>query len=299
MQKIIASYNMESEDNESVCNFSNNDKENHNINYTSPRTSRFSSPLSTLLSSSLSNKNSTFAENIFSSQQAVNNEKKSANLSSLEEEYKKDSLEKGQNLTLQEENNSSENESNTKELDFHSFHLLGSALGTFIIAEYQNALYIIDKHAAHERMLFDKIMNEKSATQNLLIPYIIETKDQKEDEYLESIKDELKKAGFTANKKSEGTWEFTTLNERWKGSEEDLEHALFDKKVRPEDLIYSIAAMTACKAAVKDGWTLADSTAEEIAKGALALKDPHCPHGRPCYFTLTREELFNLVRRTE
>ncbi len=183
--------------------------------------------------------------------------------------------------------------------DFHSFHLLGSALGTFIIAEYQNALYIIDKHAAHERMIFDRIMNEKSTEQQLLIPYVIETKDEAEDKYLESILGELKKAGFTAHKKSEGTWEFTTLNERWKGSEEDLEHALFDKKVAPKDLLYSIAAMTACKAAVKDGWTLADSTAEEIAKGALCLKDPHCPHGRPCYFTLTREELFKWVRRTE
>ena len=57
--------------------------------------------------------------------------------------------------------------------------------------------------------------------------------------------------------------------------------------------------MTACKVAVKDGWTLLDSTAEEIAKGALALKDPHCPHGRQCYFKISREELFKLVRRVE
>lgn len=179
------------------------------------------------------------------------------------------------------------------------FHYLGCALGTFIVAEKNNALYIIDQHAAHERMIFDKIMAEKDKCQSLLIPYIIETKDENEDKYLESIKNELLKIGFACRNKGNGKWEFSTLNERWKGTEEELEHAIFDKKVAPKDLIYSIAAMTSCKAAVKDGWKLLDDTAEEIARGALNLPDPHCPHGRPCYHTISREELFRLVRRTE
>lgn len=176
---------------------------------------------------------------------------------------------------------------------------MGSALGTFIVAEKNNVLYIIDKHAAHERMIFDSIMEDQGKFQSLLIPYVIETKDEAEDRYMESISGELEKIGFKCKNAGEGKWEFSTLNERWKGSEEDLEHAIFDKKVTPKDIIYSMAAMTACKAAVKDGWTLLDSTAEEIARGALSLKDPHCPHGRPCYFSLTREKLFSLVRRTE
>lgn len=179
------------------------------------------------------------------------------------------------------------------------FHYLGCALGTFIVAEKNNALYIIDQHAAHERMIFDKIMAEKDKCQSLLIPYVIETKDENEDKYLESIKNELLKIGFACRNKGNGKWEFSTLNERWKGTEEELEHAIFDKKVAPKDLIYSIAAMTSCKAAVKDGWKLLDDTAEEIARGALNLPDPHCPHGRPCYHAISREELFRLVRRTE
>lgn len=179
------------------------------------------------------------------------------------------------------------------------FHYLGCALGTFIVAEKNNALYIIDQHAAHERMIFDKIMAEKDKCQSLLIPYVIETKDENEDKYLESIKNELLKIGFACRNKGNGKWEFSTLNERWKGTEEELEHAIFDKKVAPKDLIYSIATMTSCKAAVKDGWKLLDDTAEEIARGALNLPDPHCPHGRPCYHTISREELFRLVRRTE
>lgn len=183
------------------------------------------------------------------------------------------------------------------ELD--DFHFIGSALGTFLIAEKNNTLYIIDKHAAHERTLFDQIMMNQNASQTLLIPFVVETASKKDDDYLESIKQELSKLGFNCENKGNGRWEFVTLNERWKRTEEDLYHALLDIKVQPKDLIYSIAATTACKAAVKDGTILEDAAAEKIARGALELEDPHCPHGRPCYTTITREKLFNLVRRTE
>lgn len=179
------------------------------------------------------------------------------------------------------------------------FHFIGSALGTFLIAEKNNTLYIIDKHAAHERMLFDQIMKNPESAQTLLIPYVIETASKKDDEYLKSIKNELKKVGFTCENKGNGRWEFTTLHERWNGTEEELYHALLDIKANPKDLIYTVAASTACRAAVKDGTILEDSAAEKIARGALRLDDPHCPHGRPCYTTITRENLFHLVRRTE
>lgn len=179
------------------------------------------------------------------------------------------------------------------------FHFIGSALGTFLIAEKNNTLYIIDKHAAHERMIFDQIMKNPESAQTLLIPYVIETASKKDDEYLESIKNELKKVGFTCENKGNGRWEFTTLHERWNGTEEELYHALLDIKANPKDLIYTVAASTACRAAIKDGTILEDSAAEKIARGALSLDDPHCPHGRPCYTTITRENLFHLVRRTE
>lgn len=179
-----------------------------------------------------------------------------------------------------------------------AFHFLGGALGTFLVAEKENTLYIIDKHAADERYIFDQIMREQGKRQNLLLPYIVETKNQGEDDYLETIKCELSKIGFECENKGEGRWEFSSLNERWKGTERELAHDLLDKRVHPKDLIYSVAAMTACKAAVKDGWTLLDTTAEEIARRALELPDPHCPHGRPVFTVLTRERLFELVRRT-
>lgn len=191
------------------------------------------------------------------------------------------------------------NQISQPDLQKDDFHFIGSALGTFLIAEKNNTLYIIDKHAAHERMLFDEIMSNLNASQKLLIPYVIETSSKRDDDYLESIKDQLKQIGFNCQNKGNGRWEFTTLQERWNGTEEELYHTLLDIKAEPKDLIYAIAASTACKAAVKDGTILEDAAAEKIARAALELKDPHCPHGRPCYTTITRENLFNLVRRTE
>lgn len=179
-----------------------------------------------------------------------------------------------------------------------SFKFVGSALGTFIIAEQNNVLYIIDKHAAHERILYNKIIQAKGQKQELLVPYTIKTQTEEEDKYLESIQESLTEIGFTCKNCGNGNWEFSSIQERWTGSEEDLRHALLDEKVKPEEIIYSIAATAACKAAVKDGYTLDEDTASKIAKEALLLPDPHCPHGRPVYTTISREQLFALVRRT-
>lgn len=176
---------------------------------------------------------------------------------------------------------------------------IGYALGTFLIAERNDTLYLIDQHAVHERMIFDKIMQSPGSRQNLLLPYLIQTDSKKDDDYLLSIKDQLEKIGFDCNYDGKGNWKFTSVHERWTGTEEELKHLLLDNKVAPKDIIYSIAAMTSCKAAVKDGYILDQAAAEEIVQGALNLQDPHCPHGRPCYTTITKKNLFALVRRTD
>ena len=177
---------------------------------------------------------------------------------------------------------------------------IGSCLGTFLLAEKNNCLYIIDQHAAHERILFDKLMNSQSdnATQNLLIPYKIHTESKIQDQQLEKLQHRLKQIGFFIQKVSEGYWEVTAIPERWTGSEYDLRQYLFVKHVEPEEIIRSIAAMTACKAAVKDGYVLDDVTAEKLVCQSFTLPDPHCPHGRPVYTVISREKLFEMVKRT-
>ena len=73
---------------------------------------------------------------------------------------------------------------------------------------------------------------------------------------------------------------------------------IFVKNVEPKEIIRSIAAMTSCKAAVKDGYVLDEITATRLAEQAFELEDPHCPHGRPIYTVISRQKLFELVKRT-
>ena len=177
---------------------------------------------------------------------------------------------------------------------------IGTCLGTFLLAEKNNCLYIIDQHAAHERILFDRLMNNQNenANQQLLIPYKIRTESKTQDLQLEKLQSRLSLIGFEIQKIEDGYWEVSSIPERWTGSEFDLKQALFVKHVEPEEIIRSIAAMTACKAAVKDGYILDSITAEKLVKQAFTLEDPHCPHGRPIYTVISREKLFELVKRT-
>ena len=177
---------------------------------------------------------------------------------------------------------------------------IGTCLGTFLLAEKNNCLYIIDQHAAHERILFDRLMNNQNenANQQLLIPYKIRTESKMQDLQLEKLQSRLSQIGFEIQKIEDGYWEVSSIPERWTGSEFDLKQALFVKHVEPEEIIRSIAAMTACKAAVKDGYILDSITAEKLVKQAFTLEDPHCPHGRPIYTVISREKLFELVKRT-
>ena len=177
---------------------------------------------------------------------------------------------------------------------------IGPCLGTFLLAEKNNSLYIIDQHAVHERILFDRLMNSQkdSGRQPLLIPYKIKTESKTQDNQLEKLKDELTRIGFETEHVSDGCWEIKTIPERWTGTEYELRTLLFVKQVEPKEIIRSIAAMTACKAAVKDGYVLDDITAARLVEQAFTLEDPHCPHGRPIYTVISREKLFELVKRT-
>ncbi|MGI5057999.1 DNA mismatch repair endonuclease MutL [Treponema pectinovorum] len=183
-------------------------------------------------------------------------------------------------------------------LDENGFCYIGSVMNCFLVAQVNDTVYFIDQHAAHERILFDKITSSKAERQNLLIPYTIETQDEDEEKYLNTSLKMLEDAGFSGKNTGNGKFEFSSVHSRWQGSEEDFRAAILDRLVSPKDIIYSVAAMTACKAAVKDGYVLDRGAAEDLAKKALALKDPHCPHGRPIWTTLTKQQLFDRVRRT-
>ncbi len=179
------------------------------------------------------------------------------------------------------------------------FHFVGQTLGTFLIAEKNDTLYIIDQHAAHERYIYNQIMEKAGEKQALLIPYTVQTTSTADDKYLEEIQDTLEEAGFTGKNCGNGKWEFTTVPVRWKGTEADLARDLLDRRIQPHDIINAVAASTACRRAVMDGDVLDDDMASWLCEEALKLPDPHCPHGRPVFTSISRRQLFMLVKRIQ
>ena len=181
----------------------------------------------------------------------------------------------------------------------NNLRFIGSALGVFLIAEKDGDLYLVDQHAGHERLLFERFLETAGEKQALLVPLVIETANEDDDRYLESLVPALHKAGFTMKNCGSGRWEVESVPIKWRGTERDLQKDLLDKRIAPDEIIRSIAATSSCRAAVKDGHVLDPLTAQRLLFDIFNLKDPHCPHGRPIWTKITKEELFRAVRRTE
>lgn len=178
------------------------------------------------------------------------------------------------------------------------FKFLGQFCGTFIAVEKNNALYIIDQHAAHERILFEEFKTYLGSSQELLIPYTIETETEKDDEIIKRNLPELKKAGFNISEEKKGVWIVTAVPIRWHGTEKNLQEDISGAGKNTANLMHHILASSACRAACKDGDILDPVSAYNLAVKTFALPEPLCPHGRPIYFIINREELFKRVKRT-
>ncbi|UTC67709.1 MULTISPECIES: DNA mismatch repair endonuclease MutL [unclassified Treponema] len=178
------------------------------------------------------------------------------------------------------------------------FKFLGQFCGTFIAVEKNNALYIIDRHAAHERILFEDLNASLGPSQELLIPYRIETESDKDDEIIRLNLPELQKAGFKINEEKKGLWIIRAVPIRWHGTEKDLKEDLAGAGKDPSGLMHHILASSACRAACKDGDIIDPVSAYNIAVKTFTLPEPLCPHGRPLYFIIDRTELFKRIKRT-
>jgi DNA mismatch repair protein MutL len=174
--------------------------------------------------------------------------------------------------------------------------LLGQAFGLFIAVEYGSELFLIDQHAAHERIIYDRISAPGQARQNLLVPMSFETEEE-ETSLLLQRQEEFAELGVELRRTGERSWELTAIPERWTGMEEELIEFLSSATVPGETLRSELYADLACKTAVKDGEQLDAVSAEELARQALTLPVPRCPHGRPVWHRISREELLRSVGR--
>lgn len=178
------------------------------------------------------------------------------------------------------------------------FKLLGQVAGTFIAVEKNDALYLIDQHAAHERIIFEQLQHNIGGVQELLIPYRIITSSEEDDAFIRKHRELLCKAGFALTDEGAGVWQVTAVPARWTGTERDLIRDITGVRKNAGDILYQILASAACRAACKDHAILDPVTQQRIAAQAFELPEPLCPHGRPIWIVLTREELFKRVKRT-
>ncbi|MDR0451895.1 MAG: DNA mismatch repair endonuclease MutL [Treponema sp.] len=176
--------------------------------------------------------------------------------------------------------------------------LAGRVFSLFILAEWADRLFIIDQHAAHERLLYDRVLAGRVPAQELLVPIPFATEDEGEDRFLEGEREALAGLGVRIEGGG-GSWRISALPESWKLSDPETVREILELKNARENMAERWAATLSCHGAVKDGDYLDDGAALALAEAALRLPVPRCPHGRPIWKEISREELFRAVRRTE
>ena len=189
-------------------------------------------------------------------------------------------------------------ETKIKNIAGTAFRYLGQIMGVFLLVETEEGLYIIDQHAAHERILFEKFKNAagSTASEKLLIPRKLNT-DSRADMKLELRRDKLAEIGIKIEKSNNGTWELTEVPSAAGSMENIIAGFLESGSGETDSLEKDLWADMSCKSAVKDNQILDETSASELIKEAFALETQRCPHGRPIWFKITKDELYGLLGR--
>ncbi|MDR2135862.1 MAG: DNA mismatch repair protein MutL, partial [Treponema sp.] len=174
---------------------------------------------------------------------------------------------------------------------------IGRLFDLFLLVETGDRLLIIDQHAAHERILYDRFLAAPIVKQELLVPIYFDSRDRGEDLFLAAKRDELVKLGIIIEEAGNGRWQITALPEGWRLSDSETVEALRELQNAGENMAERWAATLSCHRAVKDRDYLDGASATALAEAALALPVPRCPHGRPVWVEISRAELYRGVRR--
>ncbi|PKL25503.1 MAG: DNA mismatch repair protein MutL [Spirochaetae bacterium HGW-Spirochaetae-3] len=176
------------------------------------------------------------------------------------------------------------------------FRYIGRTLGVFLAFEMGDQLVLLDQHAAHERFLYDEIMSGRAVSQELLVPVVYEPESDAEDAYMAANAESLSAAGFRIVREGR-SWMMEAAPAMLPESITGSVFELLRSRPDPAELLRATAAQAACKAAIKDGDELDESGAIALIEAALRMPEPRCPHGRPIWFKLSRDDLFRAVRR--
>ena len=180
------------------------------------------------------------------------------------------------------------------------YRVIGEALDTYILVETADALLLIDKHACHERILFDALAAGLGAqmSQTLLTP-VTWSPGAEDAELLEQNAALLAEAGFDLERFGDDGVILRAVPADAEGSElallEELTAAL--RTGRPEDRRETLCHTIACKAAIKAGSRSDPAELEALAKRVVSGEVRYCPHGRPVCVKLTKTELDKQFKR--
>ena len=183
---------------------------------------------------------------------------------------------------------------------------IGQVDKTFIIAQSETTLYLIDQHAAHERILYDKLVasHEQIPSQQLLMPLYV---DMAADDIalIEEHRDEFLALGVDAASAGESLLRVSSLPADIKAdAAEDFINAISKmlremRNVNGSDLRQEVLHMTACKAAIKAGQLLNMRQMRQLIIDLCNTTHPFtCPHGRPCMIEINSNQLYKMFKRT-
>ena len=185
-----------------------------------------------------------------------------------------------------------------------AYRLIGEALKLYILVECEGELILIDKHAAHERMIFDRLKaQDRRVMSQTLLESVTLHLDGAQRELLEDNAALLTELGFELEP-------FGELDCILRAVPADMASA--DARAAVEEILEKLAAgkapdaqsardeilhTVACKAAIKAGWDTGAAELRRVADAVLSGRVRYCPHGRPVSATLTKRELDKLFKR--
>lgn len=193
---------------------------------------------------------------------------------------------------------------NVESLPLPDHKIVGEALKTYIIVEQGEALIFIDKHAAHERMIFDRLKQQERQimSQGLLCPVTLHVSGE-DGELLEKNDQLLSELGFELEPFGENEYILRAvpadmLPEDAKAAVEEIcEKLRRGKAPDPAAARDEILHTVACKAAIKAGWDTDEKELQRLVEAVLSGQVKYCPHGRPVSVTMTRKELDKQFKR--
>lgn len=185
--------------------------------------------------------------------------------------------------------------------------LVGQVFDTYWIVEFQDNMYIIDQHAAHEKVLYERFMKnlaEKKQTSQMITPPIIVSLSMQEEEMLKKHMDRFTEVGFEVEPFGGREYSICAVPGNLYGIAEgslflEMLDGLTDVSERASDqsIREKIASMS-CKAAVKGNHRLSTAEVDALISELLSLENPYnCPHGRPTIIMMSRYELEKKFKR--